>query len=156
MADFVFNISKGRAAELYNRVKTNDPAAAVLVIVVIHANGETDLTMKRRDDLFALLGGLPNEVTNSGYARKVLTDADIVAFLPDDVNDRVDLDMPDQTWVNVGAGSVWTDLLTCYDPNGAGGTDSEIVPMTLHDFPVAPNSFAIIAQVNAAGFFRAS
>ena len=34
MADFVFNIAKGRVAEFYNRVDTNDPANSALVIVV--------------------------------------------------------------------------------------------------------------------------
>jgi hypothetical protein len=37
VADFVYNIAKGRVAELYNRVDSNDPANSVLVIVVIDA-----------------------------------------------------------------------------------------------------------------------
>jgi hypothetical protein len=98
MADFVFNIAKGRVAEFYFRVRNNDPANSALIIVIIDAAGDTDATMKDRDDLSVLLGGTANEVTNTGYARKTLTDADIVAFAPDDVNDRVDLDIPDQTW----------------------------------------------------------
>ena len=49
MADFVFNIAKGRVAELYNRVDSNDPTNSVLVIAIIDANGDTDATMKDRD-----------------------------------------------------------------------------------------------------------
>ena len=156
MADFVFNIAKGRVAELYNRVDSNDPTNSALIIVAIDANGDTDATMKDRDDLSALLGGTANEVTNSNYARKTLTDADIVAFAPDDTNDRVDLDIPDQTWTAVAAGTAWTDLLICYDSDTTGGTDSGIVPLTLHDFAVTPDGSDIVAQIAAAGFFRAS
>ncbi len=156
MADFVMNIGKGRVAELYNRVDSNDPANSALIIVAIDANGDTDATMKDRDDLSALLGGTANEVTNTNYARKTLTDADIVAFAPDDTNDRVDLDIPDQTWTGVAAGTAWTDLLICYDSDTTAGTDTAVVPLTLHDFAVTPDGSDIVAQIAAAGFFRAS
>lgn len=157
MADFVFNIAKGRVVEYYNRVKGNDPANSALVIVAIDANGDTDATMKDRDDLAALLGGTANEVTNTNYARKVLTDADLAALpAPDDTNDRFDIDLPDQTWSAVAAGTAWTDILVCYDPDTTGGTDSAIIPLTCHDVAVTPDGSDIIAQVNAAGFFRAS
>lgn len=156
MADFVFNVAKGRVAEFYYRVDNNDPTNAVLVVVVIDANGDTDATMLDRDDLAALLGGTANEVTNTNYARKILSDSDLAAFAPDDTNDRVDLDIPDQTWSGVAAGDAWTDLLVCYDSDSTGGTDANIVPCTLHDFAVTPDGSDITAQIAAAGFFRAS
>lgn len=156
MADFVFNIAKGRVAEFYNRVKSNDPANSALIIVVIDANGDTDATMRDRDDLAALLGGTANEVTNTNYARKVLTDADLAALSIDDANDRIDLDLPDQTWTAVAAGTAWTDILVCYDPDTTGGTDSAIIPLTCHDFALTPDGSDITAQIAAAGFFRAS
>jgi len=156
MADFVFNIAKGRVVEFYNRVKSNDPANSALVLVVIDANGDTDATMKDRDDLAALLAGTANEVTNSGYARKVLTDADLAALpAPDDTNDRYDLDLADQTWSAVAAGTAWTDVIVCYDPDTTGGTDSALIPLTCHDFPIFPDGSDVIMQVAAAGFFRA-
>lgn len=156
MADFVFNIAKGRVAEFYNRVKSNDPANSALIIVVIDANGDTDATMRDRDDLAALLGGTANEVTNTNYARKVLTDADLAALSIDDANDRIDLDIADLTWTAVAAGTAWTDVLVCYDPDTTGGTDSAIIPLTCHDFAVTPDGSDITAQIAAAGFFRAS
>jgi len=157
MADFVFNIAKGRVVEYYNRVKNNDPANSALIVVAIDANGDTDATMRDRDDLAVLLGGTANEVTNSGYARKVLTDADLAALpAPDDVNDRFDIDLPDQTFSAIVAGTAWTDLIICYDPDTTGGTDSAIIPLTCHDFPITPDGSDIIAQIAAAGFFRAS
>jgi hypothetical protein len=156
MADFVFNVAKGRVAEFYNRVDSNDPANSALIIVVIDANGDTDATMRDRDTLSALLGGTANEVTNTNYARKTLTDSDLSAFAPDDTNDRVDLDIADQTWTAVAAGTAWTDLLVCYDNDTTGGDDTNIIPLTLHDFVVTPDGSDITAQIASAGFFRAS
>ena len=156
MADQVYNIALGRVTELYNRVDTNDPANSVLTIVVINTTA-TDATLKDMDDLAALLADANTaEVTNTGYARKELTDADIVAFAPDDVNDRVDLDIPDQTWTAVSAGDNWTDFLVCYDPDSTVGTDANIVPMTQHDMVATPDGSDITVQINASGFFRAS
>lgn len=157
MADLVFNIAKGRVAELYNRVDSNDPANSVLLVIALNANGATDATLRDYDTMVAIEGDASAaEVTNSGYSRKVLTDADLTAFAPDDANDRVDLDIPDQTWTAVGAGSAWTDIIVAYDNDSTSGTDSSVVPLTLHDFAVTPSGSDITMQVAAAGFFRAA
>jgi len=157
MANFVFNMGKGRVAELYNRVDTNDPANSALIIMVLATSGiETDAALIDSDSFTEVLDGTTNEVTNTGYARKTLTDADIVAFAPDDTNDRVDLDIPDQTWTGVAAGDGWNDVVIGYDNDTAAGTDANIVPLTQHDFVVTPDGSDITAQVAAAGFFRAS
>ena len=92
MADFVYNIAKGRVAELYNRVDLSDPTNAVLTIVVIDT-ATADGTLKDLDTLALVLAdGGTAEVTNTNYARKELDDGDITAVAPDDINDRVDLD----------------------------------------------------------------
>lgn len=157
MADLVFNIAKGRVAELYNRVDSNDPANSALIILILATSGiEADATLRDVDTVTALVAGTTNEVTNTGYARKVLTDADIVAFAPDDTNDRVDLDIPDQTWTAVAAGDGWNDLVVAYDNDTTGGTDANIVPLTLHDFVLVPDGSDVTAQIAAAGFYRAS
>lgn len=154
MADFVFNIAKGRAAELYNRVDSNDPSTAELYVIVYNT-AATDATLRDLDTVAAVEADASTaEVTNSGYARKVLTDADLVAFAPDDTNDRVDLDIPDQTWTAVAAGTAWTDVCIAYGLNA--GADSAKVPMTWHDFPVTPGGSDIVMQVAAAGFYRAA
>lgn len=159
MANQVLNIALGRVAELYNRVDSNDPTNSALIIVLIASSGiESDATLKDMDTLSAFVAGTTNEATNTGYARKTLTDADIVAFAPDDANDRVDLDIPDQTWTGVandGTGAIG-DLLVCYDSDTTGGTDANIVPMTMHDFAVTPDGSDITAQIATAGFYRAS
>lgn len=157
MANFVFNIGLGRVVELYNRVDSNDPANAALIILVLATAGiEADATLKDVDTVSALVAGTTNEVTNAGYARKTLTDADIVAFAPDDANDRTDLDIPDQTWTGVGAGDGWNDVVIAYDSDTTAGTDANVVPLTQHDFVVTPDGSDITAQIAAAGFFRAS
>lgn len=156
MADFVYNIAKGRVAELYNRVDSNDPANSALIIIVWNTTA-TDATLRDLDTVAAIEADVNTaEVTNTGYARKTLTDADIVAFAPDDTNDRVDCDIPDQTWTAVAATPTWTDLATNYDNDTTVGTDSNIVPLTHHDFVVTPDGSDITAVIAAAGFFRAS
>ncbi len=157
MADQTFNIALGRTVEFYVRVDGNDPANSALVVMVLATSGiESDATLKDVDSVAALVAGTTNEVTNSGYARKVLTDADLTAFAPDDTNNRVDLDIPDQTWTGVAAGDGWNDVVIAYDSDTTGGTDSGIVPCTMHDFVVTPDGSDITAQIAAAGFFRAS
>lgn len=156
MADFVYNIAKGRVAELYNRVDTNDPANSVLLVIVFNTTA-TDATLRDLDTISAVeADGNTAEVANSGYARKVLTDASITAFAPDDTNDRVDCDIPDQTWTGVAAGTAWTDVVIAYDNDSTGGNDTNVVPLTQHDFAVTPDGSDITMQVNAAGFFRAA
>lgn len=157
MADFVFNVAKGRVAEFYNRVDTNDPANSALIVLVLATAGlETDAVLKDKADVAALVAGTTDEVTNTGYARKVLTDVDIVALTIDNTNDRVDLDIPDQTWTAVAAGSGWSKLVIAYDNDTTVGTDSAIIPLTAHDFVLTPDGSDITAQINTAGFFRAS
>lgn len=156
MADFTFNIALGRAVELYNRVETNDPTNSALVIVAINTTA-TDATLKDLDTLAAVLSNADTaEVTNTNYARIELTDSDLSAFAPDDGNDRTDLDIPDQTFTGIASGDDWTDLLICYDPDTTAGTDAAIVPLTQQDFEVTPDGSDIVAQIAAAGFFRAS
>jgi hypothetical protein len=157
MADFVFNIAKGRTAELYNRVDSNDPANSALIVVVLATSGlESDATLKDKDTLADVVSGATNEVTNTNYARKTLTDSDLAAFAADDTNDRVDLDIPDQTWTSVAAGDGWSKIVVCYDSDTTGGADSAIVPLTAHDFVVTPDGSDITAQIASAGFYRAS
>jgi hypothetical protein len=155
MADFVFNISKGRVAELYNRVDTNDAANAVLVIVPVDVAAVTDATIRDFDTLSAVLGGGVTERTTGGWNRKTLTDTDLAAMTPDDTNDRMDIDIPDQTWTAVTAGAV-TDLIICYDNDSTAGTDANLIPLTQHDFAITPDGSDVVAVIAATGFFRAS
>jgi hypothetical protein len=155
MANIVFNVALGRAAEFQNRVDTNDPAASELVIMILATTGvEADAVLKDKTTFADVVSGTTNEVTNSGYAKKVLTDIDVV-FVVDQANDRVDLDIADQTWTAVAAGDGWNDLVIGYDPVGSQ-TMGDIIPMTLHDFVLTPDGSDVTAQLSSAGYFRAS
>ncbi len=157
MADFVFNRSKGRGVEFAERVNGNDPANSALIIVVLATSGiETDAVLKDTDTITAVVAGTTNEVTNSGYARKTLTDASSITITYDDTNDRVDVDFPDQTWTTVAAGDGWNDVVVGYDSDTTGGTDANILPVSQHDFVLTPDGSDITMQVAAAGFLRAA
>jgi hypothetical protein len=159
MADSVFNIAKGRVVEYYNRAENNDPANSALIIVALKATGlESHAALQDYDDLAAILAAANDEATNTGYARITLESAQLAALpAPDDTNNRFEVDIPDQTWTAVQTtGGAWAMLLICYDPDTTSGTDSTIIPLTMHDFAVTPDGSDIIVQVNALGFFRAA
>lgn len=165
VADIVFNIARGAMKYHYYAVENSvvlatadqftSTAEAALVIVPIETTGlQADGTLADYDDLAALLAASNNEQTTMG--RKVLTEADLAAVpAPDDANDRLDLDLPDVTWT-AATGNAISALLVCFDPDSTGGTDSSIVPLTKHDFVVTPDGSDVVAQINAAGFYRSS
>lgn len=154
MADFVFNISLGRVHQLVKNVEDNSPVAAVLRI---HAwvNTAADATARDADTISAL-EAVTNvaEASNTNYANISMDETDITITV-DDTNDRVDLDLGDQTWSSVSAGDNWTDITISYDDDGTD-TDTATIPLTQHDFSVTPNGGDITAQFAAAGFYRAS
>lgn len=142
MADFVFNIAKGAFVE-----KFRDGAANGGVLLLKAA--DTDDAMRDADTVQALLATAADEATDASYARKTGLTGTITV---DDTNNRVDVDLPDQTWTAL-AGAAITDLVVFYDE---GGTDATRIPLTLHDFAVTPDGSDVTAQFNAAGFARAS
>jgi hypothetical protein len=155
MADFEFNISKGRTVEFASRIDANDPANSAFIIVVLATSGlEADSVLIDKDTLADVVSGTTNEVTNTNYARKTLTDADIGPFTPTDASDYFAIDVADQTWTSVAAGDGWSKLLVCYDSDTASGTDANIVPCLAYDFVVTPDGSNITAQINANGLLR--
>lgn len=155
MANIVLNIAKGRFAEFAYRVKNNDPANSALVIVVVDVGATSDATIRDMDTLAAVLGGGVTERSSGGWARKVLTDADLGTIAPNDSTDKFPVDIPDQTWTAVSSGAT-TDLLVCYDSDTTGGTDSNIVPCLLLDFSVTPVGADETAVIDAAGLYEAA
>lgn len=157
MGQAVFNRGKGRGVEWAERVNANDPTNAVLVVMVLATSGiESDAVLVDKDSFADVVSGTTNEVTNSGYARKVLDQAAGITITYDDTNDRVDVFFPDQTWTGVAAGDGWNDVVVGYDSDSTAGTDSNILPHTLHDFVVTPDGSDITLDVPTAGYFRAS
>lgn len=154
MADIVFNIAKGRAVELYNRVDSNDPANSALILVPVDVGATTDATIQDFDTLAAVLAGGVTERTSGGWNRKTLTDSDLSALSVDDTNNRYEFTIPDQTWTAVSSGAV-TDLILCYDSDTTAGTDANIVPIAMFDFVITPDGSDVVADAGTA-VFRAS
>lgn len=153
MANITFNIAKGRVVELYNRVKANDPANSALILVPIETAGlEADSVLIDVDTLTALVAGATNEQTTMG--RKTLTDIELAALpAPDDTNDRFSLNLPTVIWTGA-TGNAISKIAVCYDSDTTGGTDANILPLTMFDFVMTPSGADI--QVTGGEFFRAS
>ena len=153
MANFVFNRAKGRGVEWAERINANDPTNSILSLAVWNT-ATADATLLDLDTIAQVEADAgTNEVANSGYARKTFADTTITITY-DDTNDRVDLDVADQTWTAVAAGTAWTDASFGYDSDSTTGTDANVLPMSWHDFAVTPDGSDITAQI--AVFYRAS
>jgi len=153
MANIVFNIAKGRVVEYYNRVKSNDPTNSALILVPIETSGlQSDATLIDMDDLAAVLAGATNEQTTMG--RKTLTDSDLASLpAPDDTNDRYDVSLPSVTWT-AASGNAISKILVAYDSDTTGGSDSNIIPLTMFDATATPDGNDLV--LNSGVFFRAS
>jgi hypothetical protein len=149
MGQFSFDIAKGREVELYGRVDGNDPANSALKIVVLAQSGlEADNVLRTYATLAALLAS-NNEVTNTNYARKTLTDASLAAYTVDTTTHATTLPLPPQTFASIQPGDVWAKALVCYDADTTSGTDADIIPVTAQDIrlnnvPVPPDGGNII------------
>lgn len=154
MADFAYNIAKGRVVELFNRVDANDPAASALYIIPVDVAAVTDATLRDLDDFAAIITAGVTERAATGWNRKTLTDADITLPAPNDAGDSYDVDIADPVWTAVTAGAV-TDLIICY-ASVASPTNAQLLPLTQHDFAITPDGTDVTADVPATGFYRAS
>lgn len=143
MADFIFNIAKGAFAEKFRDGAANG-------IVALASALETETAAKDHDEFNAFWGAAGNtEVSDASYARKTGLTGSITV---DDTNDRVDVDLPDQTWTAL-AGPDPTDLIVGYEESAA---ETGRIPLSSHDFAVTSDGSDVTAQFNAAGFGRAS
>lgn len=145
MADFAFNIAKGRLAYYASLPATND----ALIAIPIEATGvESDAILRDYDTVALLLAGASNEQSTMG--RKTLGSVTVTV---DDTNDRVNIDCADIAWTGA-TGNAISDILIAYDPDTTGGTDADLVPLTFHDFAITPDGSDITATVT--DFARAS
>lgn len=162
MSSFIANISKGRTGEYHERVNNNDPAPSGLKLVVLAEAGlEADDVLIDYDTLAAVLAGASNEVTNTNYARKTLTDADIGPRTVDDTQNRAVLAWTSsQTFSLIGTGDAWRKLVVCYAPDVAGA-DSTFIPVSYHDLllngaAISPDGVQPIVLANPNGYVIAT
>lgn len=153
MSDGVFNIAKGKIAYYAGLPAAND----ALIVVLLKSSGlEADDTLNNYDDLAALLAAANDEADATNYARKTVTAS--ITVTVDDTGNKVDIDMPDLTWIALGGVSNNTigKMLVCYDPDTTAGTDSTVVPLTYHDSTLSTDGTDVTVQFAAAGFARAA
>lgn len=145
MADQLFNVAKGAWAE-----KVRDGTTSLLILLLKVA--EADATLIDYDTVAAVLAGANTEADFTNYARKTGITGTLTV---DDTNNRVDLDIPDQTWTSAGGASNNTlvKLILAYEESAA---DSGRVPLAHYDFAVTTDGSDLTAQANAAGVLRAS
>ena len=154
MANFTFNIAKGRAVEFYNRVENNDPSTSALILVPLSLSG-TEAQGQDFDTLAAVLGDANFTEQTTSWSRKTLTDTELAALpAPDDTNNRYSVANPQVTWTGPTASNNTTGLLVCYDADTGTGTDANIIPISHHDFAVTADGNDVVLQVG--DFLRAS
>ena len=153
MANGVFNVAKGRVAHLASLPAAAD---ALVVVLLVGAGLEADATLNNHRTLAALLAATNDEATATNYARKVVTTGVTVTI--DDVNDRVDYDMPDPVWAALGGAvnNAIAKLIVCYDGDTAAGTDADVTPLTFHDFVIQTDGSDVTAVIDPAGFARSA
>lgn len=154
MADGEFNVAKGRTVELYNRVQTNDPASSGIVLILLQA-AEADGALEKHETLQDLLAAAGNTICNfTNFTRIELTDANLAALVTDQVNNWNQIDLDDQTISSAGGAqnNTTAKVIICYDPNLAGGDDSEIIPMTHHDFVETTDGTDLVIEID--NFYR--
>ena len=161
MAAVVNNYAKGRGNEFINRIVSNDPANSALVIVLLktaEANSAL-LDYANLGDLLAAGGGTSNvEADFTNYARKVLTDAELSAPTVDTANDKQYATFPSQTYTSPGGttNNTIVKVLTCYDSDTTGGTDSNIIVVGIHDANITTDGNDFSLSAPATGFYEAA
>jgi hypothetical protein len=145
MADQVFNIAKGAFVE-----KFRDSAAQGLILLLKTA--EADATLIDYDTIALILAGANVECDFTNYARKTGLTGTITV---DDTNNRVDVDIADQTWTSAGGGTN-NNIVKAIFAYQESAADSGRVPLAHYDFVVTTDGSNLTLEVNASGALRAS
>jgi hypothetical protein len=147
METFMANIAKGRLVELYNRVKSNDPASSAFILVPLTAGG-TEGQGQDFDNLEALLEDANfTEQTGGGWARKTLTDSELAALpAPNDEANRYDLPSPEVNFGEPEAANDTVGLAICYDANTGTGDDGDLLFIGCMDFTVEADGNEVVLK----------
>lgn len=143
MASGVFTIARGTIAA---KVRQDGTAFGMLLLKA----AEPDVDLVRHTtvaDLLAAAGNTEADFTN--YTRK----SGITATLTVDQNgNEVTADIPDQVWGSAGSetGNVLQKAIVYY---AEGATDSDLVPLTHHDFNVTTAAGDLSALISFSGFW---
>ena len=126
MAEVVFNVAKGALVEKFRDGEAN---GLVLLLEAV----ESDAALADHDNLQSMLAAAGNtEFAGVGYARKTGITGTIVI---DNVNDRIEISFPDQTWQNL-SGNPIVAVIIAYQESAS---DSGRIPLTKHDYSMIPD-----------------
>ena len=142
MADGVFNIAKGAFAEMFR-----DSAAKGILLLL--TTSEAAAALVDYDDLAAMLAGAPVEAVDASYARKTGITGTITV---DDTNDRVDVDIPNQTFSALDGAAIVAAIFA-YENAAA---DATRVPLSYHDIAITPDASDVTIEINASGIVRSA
>lgn len=149
MANIVFNIAKGRVGYYGDLVEAAAANEALIVIPIETSGIVGDSTMIDYDTVAAILAGASNEQSTMG--RKTITG---VTVTTDDSGNQVTVALDsDITWTSA-SGNAISALVVAFDADTGTGDDSDLVPLTKHDFTATPDGNDI--TVTAATIFTAS
>lgn len=157
MANYVFNLAKGRHAEFMERIDANDPTNSAFIAVPLSASG-SEAQGQDFNDLAAVLADANfTEISTGGWGRVTLTDTDVqnAATMVDDTGNQMQTDVADIAFGTITSGTT-TGILICYDSDTTAGTDSNIIPVSHHDFAVTGNGSTVTATVPATGFITSA
>jgi hypothetical protein len=153
MADFIFNIAKGKFAYYATLPAASD---ALILILCKSAGLVSDATLIDIDDVGTILAGATDEADFTGYSRKTLANVTVTV---DDTNDRVDVDADDpSSYTNTGGSSQAVGkAIIAYDNDTGAGTDTNLIPLVGLDCTITFDiSVATTLSFASLGFARAA
>ena len=158
MANRQFNIAKGRIVELYNRVKSSDPANAVFHVHLLKV-AEADAVLEDYADYASLIAAAGNTAADfTNYAVVTWSDAELAALpAPDNTGNKYDLDFPDLVYTDAGPGNTLAKVVICYDADTTSGTnvDSDVIPLMAFDYTGVTDGSTITLQFPSDAFSAA-
>ena len=145
MADKVFNIGKGSAAQL---CRDHPTAGQVILLKAAEADG----ALVDHADVASLIAAAGNtEADFTNYARKTGLAFTVTV---DDVNDETLIDIANQVWDTAG-GTTDNTLVKAIIAVQTGGGDNDLIPLVSLDFAVTTDGSDLSLVINSNGFFRA-
>jgi hypothetical protein len=151
VADYVFNIAKGRMAEFMDRVNSNDPATACFKAIPLSASGSEAAGQDLDTVALVLADAAFTEITTGSWARVQMVDTNVAAASAtvNDTDNRMETDMDDIAFGTITSGTA-TGILICYGIEA--GVDSALIPISHHDFAATGVGTTITATIPATGF----
>lgn len=157
MANFVFNIAKGRVGQLITNVENNSPSGCCLRAILLESSGLESQTDLEDSLTFAeVIDGTTNELDPPNKRKQGLASTgDFQTSLAlDTTNNWYDFDISDITWSALTGNAVGA-LVICYDATGSDANNA-LLPLVHLTFAVTPDGSDVTAVINAEGIFRAT